>query len=55
MEMHNDDDCIPCTTTGVELHFEDKHWLALIERGVKGLGGDMNTLTCMTLNNNGRN
>ena len=46
MEMHNDDDCIPCTTTGVELHFEDNHWLALIERGVKGLGGDMNTLTC---------
>ena len=42
--MH--DDCVPCNTTGVELQFEDKHWLALIERGVQGLGGEITTLTC---------
>ena len=40
------DDCIPCNSAGVELHFEDKHWLALITAGVKGLGGELNTLTC---------
>ncbi len=39
------DDCIPCNSTGVEVHFEDKHWLALINAGVKGLGGELNTFT----------
>tara|TARA_B100000902_G_C26951015_1_gene735809 strand:- start:426 stop:623 length:198 start_codon:yes stop_codon:yes gene_type:complete len=45
MEMPNDD-CIPCKSTGVEQNFEEKHWLALINAGVKGLGGELNTLSC---------
>ena len=39
------DDCIPCNSGGVEVHFEEKHWLALINSGVKGLGGELNTFT----------
>ncbi len=36
------EDCIPCNSTGAEQNFKEEHWLALINAGVKGLGGELN-------------